>query len=453
MRSDPEPPAARRRSPGFTRRQVLGAGVAAGMLSAGGVGAGATSSGTVAPEPGGARAPATTQRPHVAVVGAGAFGGWTALHLLRRGARVTLLDAWGPGNSRASSGGDTRVIRGMYGAAETYTRWVVRSFGLWREAERRWGLQLYHPTGSLWLFRGDDDYARTSLPVLEAAGLPARRLELAEARRRFPQVAFDGVRSVYAEDEAGYLSARRACQAVARAVVAEGGELRRAVAAPFPAQAVSSRRLERLRLEDGSDLAADRSVFACGPWLGELFPEAVGHRIRPTRQEVFFFGPPAGDPRFTEEGCPVWVDFGERILYGVPGNELRGFKVADDTHGDEVDPTTLERRPSEAALARARGLLRERFPALAEAPLLEARVCQYENTADGHYLIDRHPAAENLWLVGGGSGHGFKLGPALGERVAAWVLGDEEPLPQFALERLDRIEGPERSQLQSGEGV
>lgn len=436
----------------LTRRQVLQGALAAGALSAGAVAPGPASARAAAPAPDRPGAPATSRPAHVAVVGAGAFGGWTALHLLRRGARVTLLDAWGPGNSRASSGGDTRVIRGMYGAAETYTRWVVRSFELWREAERRWGLDLYHPTGSLWLFRGDDGYARASLPILEAAGLPARRLDFAEARRRFPQVAFDGVRSVYAEEEAGYLTARRACRAVARAVAAEGGELRRAVAAPFPAQTLRSRRLERLRLADGSDLAADRFVFACGPWLGELFPEAVGHRIRPTRQEVFFFGPPAGDGRFDEGRCPVWVDFGERILYGVPGNEHRGFKVADDTHGEEVDPTSLERRPSGEALGRARTLLRERFPAMAEAPLLEARVCQYENTADGHYLIDRHPGAENLWLVGGGSGHGFKLGPALGERVAAWVLEEEEPLAQFALERFDGIQGPERSQLETGEG-
>lgn len=430
----------------LTRRELVQSAVAAGSLAAVGAPAARAAEEPARPAPSPARAP------HVAVIGAGAFGGWTALHLLRRGARVTLLDAWGPGSSRASSGGDTRVIRGMYGAAEVYTRWVVRSFELWREAERVWGLDLYHPTGALWLFRGDDGYARTSLPILEAAGLPAGRLELQEARRRFPQVAFDGVRSVYVEDEAGYLTARRACQAVARAVEAEGGELRRAVAAPFPDRAVRDGRLERLRLADGTDLAADLFVFACGPWLGRLFPEAVGRRIRPTRQEVFFFGPPAGDARFAEASCPVWVDFGERIFYGIPGNEHRGFKVADDTHGEEVDPTSLERRPTDEALERARALLRERFPAMAGAPLLEARVCQYENTADGHYLIDRHPGAENLWLLGGGSGHGFKLGPALGERVAGWVLGDEEPPAQFALGRLDEVEGPERSQLETGEG-
>ncbi|HUP43303.1 MAG TPA: FAD-dependent oxidoreductase, partial [Thermoanaerobaculia bacterium] len=215
---------------------------------------------------------------------------------------------------------------------------------------------------------------------------------------------------------------------------------------------VRSGRMGSLRLSDGSELAADAFVFACGPWLGGLFPEAVGERIRPTRQEVFFFGPPAGDRRFAEGGLPVWIDFGERIFYGIPGNEDRGFKVADDTHGEPIDPTSLERRPDPAALERARGLLRERFPALAEAPLVESRVCQYENTRDGHFLIDRHPEAGDAWLVGGGSGHGFKLGPAVGERVALQVLGREEPMADFALERLDRVAGPERSQLESGEG-
>lgn len=446
--------AARTASP-LTRRDVVRGALAAGVLAAGARPAAAGPAESAAS--GADRSTAAAgRRPHVAVIGAGAFGGWTALWLLRRGARVTLVDAWGPGSSRASSGGETRVIRGMYGSDEVYTGWVVRSFELWREAERRWGLDLYHPTGALWLFRGDDGYARASLPILEAAGLPARRLELTEARRRFPQVELEGVRSVYVEEEAGYLTARRACQAVARAVVAEGGELRRAAARPDGLSGVEGARLRKLALEGGGSLEADGFVFACGPWLGELFPEAVGRRILPTRQDVFFFGAPAGDARFSEGSFPVWVDFGERIFYGIPGNEHRGFKVADDSHGEPVDPTSLERTPTADNLERARRLLRERFPSLAGAPLLETRVCQYENSPDGHYLIDRHPEADNVWLLGGGSGHGFKLCPALGEKVSAWILGEEEPLERFALSRLDRLEdAPERgrSQLESGEGA
>jgi glycine/D-amino acid oxidase-like deaminating enzyme len=372
--------------------------------------------------------------PHVAVVGAGAFGGWTALHLLRRGARVTLLDAWGPGNSRSSSGGETRILRGVYGRDGIYTEWTARAFRQWKEAEERWGRRLFYPTGALWMGSEDDAYVRDSLPLLKDAGLPITEISLEAARARFPQIDLAGVRSAFFEEEAGYLLARRACQAVAEAVVAEGGEVQIAAAAPIP---FLESRLERLDLADGPPLQADLYLFACGPWLGGLFPEAIGERfLRITRQEIFFFGPPAGDPRFHEDRCPIWMDLsGERTFYGIPGNEHRGFKVADDTRGEPFDPTKGERLPTPAGLEGARDLLARRFPALAGAPVLETRVCQYENSPDGHLLFDRHPRAGNVWLLGGGSGHGFKLGPALGEHAAGVILDDGTPEPLFRLDR------------------
>ncbi|HVT18934.1 MAG TPA: FAD-dependent oxidoreductase [Thermoanaerobaculia bacterium] len=374
----------------------------------------------------------------VVVVGAGAFGGWTALWLRRAGARVTLVDAWGPGNSRSSSGGETRIIRGIYGPDRIYVDWVARAFDLWQESEVRWGQRLCFPTGALWMFGGEDGYARAALPLLHAAGLPAAELSPADARRRFPQVCFDGIESVFYEERAGYLAARRACQAVAGAVAAEGGEVRELAARPGE---IAGRAMRRLDLADGGGLAADVFVFACGPWLAELFPDVLGQLILPTRQEVFFFGTPAGSgARFGEGSFPVWMELGERgVFYGIPGNELRGFKVADDTRGEPFDPTSGERIASPLGLERVRGHLGRRFPELAGAPLLEARVCQYENSPDGHLLIDRHPRAGNVWLVGGGSGHGFKLGPALGEHVADLVLGRAVPNPQLSLARLRDI--------------
>jgi glycine/D-amino acid oxidase-like deaminating enzyme len=372
--------------------------------------------------------------PHVAVVGAGAFGGWTALHLLRRGARVTLLDAWGPGNSRSSSGGESRILRGVYGRDRLYVDWTARSLRLWREAGERWGQRLFHRTGALWMVGEGDGYVRDSLPLLTAAGLPVAEIPLAAARARFPQIDFSGIGSTFFEEEAGYLLARRSCQAVAAAVAAEGGEVRIAAASPGP---LSAGRMERLDLVDGTTLAADLYLFACGPWLAGLFPEVIGERLlRVTRQEIFFFGLPAADPRFREDRCPTWMELGlERIFYGIPGNEHRGFKVADDTRGAPFDPTTGERLPSAEALARARDLLARRFPALAGAPVLETRVCQYENSPDGHLLFDRHPQAGNVWLLGGGSGHGFKLSPALGEHAAGVILGDGPPEPQLRFDR------------------
>lgn len=369
---------------------------------------------------------------HVAVVGAGAFGGWTALDLRRSGARVTLLDAWGPGNSRASSGGETRIIRGIYGGKARYVELTARAFVRWWEHEERWARRLYRRTGALWMFQGDDGYARSTLLLLRAAGLEVAELTPADAARRYPQIDFSGVRSVFFEIEAGYLLARQACDAVLSGFLAEGGEYRTAAVRPG---AIAGGGLRELVLADGTTLKADRFVFACGPWLGELFPDVIGDRITPTRQEVLFFGPPSGDARFDEDACPVWVDYGERFLYGIPGNDRRGFKVADDTRGPRIDPTTEERLVTAEAIARARAFLERRFPALARAPVVETRVCQYEQTPDADFILDRHPAADNVWLAGGGSGHGFKMGPAIGELVASLVLGRAEPEAQFSLAR------------------
>ncbi len=373
------------------------------------------------------------KRPHVAVVGAGAFGGWTALHLLRQGARVTLLDAWGPGNSRASSGGETRVIRATYGPDRVYVQMVARSLQLWQENEARWGLKLYRRTGVLWMAGKNDEYEKASLPLIREARLLVEELSLTEARKRYPQINFEGVPWAIYEKDAGYLLARRACLAVLEGFMKEGGEYRQLSVTPA---LVKGGEMQGLALSDGSTLSADRYVFAGGPWLGKLFPKIIGDRVKPSRQEVFFFGTPAGDARFLEQQMPVWIDHGLRLLYGIPGNERRGFKLADDTHGPAFDPTNGDRMPTSEGLKAARSYLEFRFPALKGAPLVESRVCQYENSPDSRFIIDKHPEADNAWLVGGGSGHGFKHGPAVGERTAAVVLGKTPVDPFFALSRL-----------------
>ena len=324
------------------------------------------------------RRPAGRARsPRVVVVGAGAFGGWTALFLLRSGAKVTLLDAWGPGNSRASSGGETRVIRATYGPDRVYVRMVARALELWRENEKRWGRRLYHRTGALWMVGKDDAYEKASLPLLRESGIAFEELTTAEVAKRYPQIHLERIAWAIFEKDAGYLTARLACAAVLEGFLAEGGEYRQLSAAPAP---IEGGKLTGITLPDGTKLTADVYVFACGPWLGKLFPEVLGNFIRPTRQEVYFFGTPAGDSRFSEEVFPVWIDRGERIFYGIPGNQWRGFKVADDTRGPAFDPTSGERVPSAEGMQAARDFLGYRFPALKGSPLLEARVCQYENS-------------------------------------------------------------------------
>lgn len=373
-----------------------------------------------------------TSKPRVVVVGAGAFGGWTALALARRGAAVTLVDAWAPGHVRSSSGGETRIIRATYGRHAVFTRMAVQALERWRAHERRFATGLLRETGALWMFQDDDRLARTSAATLAAYDVRVEEIDREEARRRFPQIAFDGLARIWIEPDAGYLLASRACAEIAARAAAEGAAVRTdAVRTPIA--------LDRdgVRLADGSTLAADAFVFACGPWLGSLFPDVIGARIVATRQEVHYFGTPAGDPRFADPALPVWLDCGARIRYGIPGDSGRGFKIADDTLGPVLDPTTDQRVPSAEALADARAFLERRFPALTGAPLVASEVCQYESTPDAHFIIDRHPHDDRVWIVGGGSGHGFKMGPVIGALLAGHLL-DEVPVdPVFALARLD----------------
>jgi monomeric sarcosine oxidase len=367
-------------------------------------------------------------KPDIAVIGAGAFGGWTALHLLERGARVTLLDAWGPGNSRASSGGETRIMRGTYGPDQPYTELAARALRLWLKYERRWKKQFLHRTGVLWMVSSRDDaFERGSLDVLRQARIKFQELSTPQIKKRWPQINFSDVHWGIFEPECGYLDARASCQAVVDAFIAQGGMYRQVAVSPDGLDdAARSSRLRGITLSDNSRLKADHYVFACGPWLGKLFPETLGRFIRPTKQDIFFFGAPAGDSRFTDAHLPVWGDHGRRFFYGIPGSDRRGFKVADDTRGGNFDPTSGERVVSPATLQRVRKYIAFRFPAMKDAPLIETRVCQYEQTPDSHFIVDRHPRMDNVWLLGGGSGHGFKHGPALGEMMAELIVKDGE---------------------------
>ena len=418
-----------RKKPANTgRRALLKALAAVPALALAGIplrGAGEAASGASAG--GGKR-----RRPTVAVVGAGAFGGWSALALLRKGARVTLLDTWGPGHSRASSGGETRVIRATYGPDAIYVRMVARSLSLWREFERRREQKLYHRTGAIWFVGAKDDYERASLPLLRQAGVDFEELTTDRLVKRYPQVNLEGIRWGIFEPDAGYLLARRACASVLEQFLAEGGEYRQAAVLPGP---IRDGEMHPLRLSDGSALQADHYLFACGPWLGGLFPELIGERIQPTRQEVFYFGTPPGDSRYSEGGMPVWIDNGRRLFYGIPGSDRRGFKIADDALGSRFDPTSGDRAMSRGGLMAARRYLEFRFPGMKGAPLVESRVCQYENSWDRHFIIDRHPRSENAWIIGGGSGHGFKHGPAVGEMTAGMIMGEMSVEPFFKLSR------------------
>ncbi len=377
----------------------------------------------------------TTKNYDIAVIGAGVFGAWTAWHLQKAGKTVALLDAYGAAHSRASSGGESRVIRMGYGADEIYTRWAMHSLKLWQEFFQQVKQPLFHQTGMLWMAREQDAYTLATKATLTKLGVRFEELHRAELEKRWPQISFGPVTWALYEPDSGALLARRAVQAVVQDASKNGVQyLLEAVIAP-----TGKGKLDAVKTSNGDSISAGAFVFACGPWLPKLFPPLLTDRIHPTRQEIYFFGAPAGDNRWKPPAMPTWIDFGAEV-YGIPDLENRGFKVALDRHGPTLDPETNERVITPSLLAEVRKHLAERFPGLQDAPLIEARVCQYENTSNGDFLIDRHPEMTNVWLVGGGSGHGFKHGPALGEYVAARVVQGGEVEKRFTLATKEKVQ-------------
>src|SRR6266851_4824214 len=339
-----------------------------------------------------------TTRYDVAVIGAGVFGAWTAWHLGRRGRRVLLADAYGPGNARASSAGESRIIRMGYGADELYTRWSVMSLAQWKEFFAAAGERLFHETGVLWLAGKDGSRVRQAAEVLARCGVAFEELSRKELEKRYPQIGLEGITKGLLELRSGVLMARRAVAVVAETAQRLGVEYRVAqIAEPRGSGAISA-----ATTNSGERIEADTFVFACGAWLGKIFPEILGARIFPSRQEVFFFGVPPGDTRFAPPALPTWL-FQEDEIYGMPDLESRGLKIAVDRHGERVDPDMQSRMASAEGAAEARRFVEQRFPALCGAPIVEARVCQYENTWNGDFLIDQHPEMDNVWFVGGGA--------------------------------------------------
>ncbi|MGH9442593.1 MAG: FAD-dependent oxidoreductase [Thermoanaerobaculia bacterium] len=408
-----------------TRRQF--------MKTTGAVAVGATLSPALA---GGEASPASGGTTYdVAVIGSGVFGAWIAYDLRKKGRTVALLDEYGPGNARASSGGYTRVIRMGYGDKEVYTRWSMRSLELWKSTFETLGLPLFQKSGVLWMARDQDPLTTSTVATLKRLNVPHERLERAELDRRWPQIDFGPNNWAIHEPDSGFLLAFHAVQAVAR-MAQEAGvvDLREAVLPPE-----GKGRLTSIATKSGKTVSAGTFVFACGPWLPKVFPQLLGERIFPTRQEVFFFGPPPGNTRFQPPAMPVWVDFAEEI-YGLPDFEGRGFKVSLDRHGPAFDPDTGRRITTPENLAEVRNFVGRRFPALKDAPVVLSEVCQYENTSNGDFLIDRHPERDNVWLVGGGSGHGFKHGPAVGEYVTARIVEGGAVDPRFSLATKEKVQ-------------
>jgi glycine/D-amino acid oxidase-like deaminating enzyme len=386
----------------------------------------------------------------VTVIGAGSFGMWTALNLVRLGASVTVIDAYGPGNSRQTSGGETRGVRSSYGdrrhgplwaewAAEAIRRWIQ-----WDEEGRERLLpQVFFNTGDLILRKEMIPYLEDTQANWDAIATPYEVLTPEEVSNRWPWIRFETLGVALFEPGAGVVRARRAIESVSTVFQEEGGEIRLGRAS-FGDR--NGNRLERLNVEPGDGLSSSTFIFACGPWFPKVFPELMGTRLRIPIGHTFYFGVPPGDSRFVFPNMPS---------YGVPGctgwpalgPDHRGFRVRTGGRPPE-DPDVSDRWIDQEFHERPRKIIEDHFPALVGAPLLETRACHYEHTVDRNFIVDKHPDFDNVWLAGGGSAEGFKFGPVVGEYIARRVLGvedDPELAEQFRLKE-EEFEDEEEEQ-------
>ncbi|HEX6309925.1 MAG TPA: FAD-dependent oxidoreductase [Longimicrobiales bacterium] len=399
------------------RREFLkSAGVAAGAL-----GASASRLDGVLLE---GRAPAVSRRASdVAVIGAGAWGGWTALHLRRMGATVTLVDQYGPGNSRASSGDETRGVRTAYGDNEQWTRWASEAIRRWIRFDEEHGrplrMRLFYQTGDLICRTATESFLEETLATWKKFGVRHDVLTGDEVRYRYPAMQLDDIGVALHEHDAGVVRARRACEAVAEVFRQEGGTI--ATARVVPGTATGAR-LQNVALTPGEPLVAEQFVFACGPWLWKVFPDVLGRRMRTPMGHVYYFGTPPGDDRFTFPNLPSY-NFPGVTGWPALGPDNRGFRVRAGGR-QHSDPDTVERWIDPENFSRPRDFLAQRFPLLRDAPLLETRACHYELSVHRNFIIDRVPGRENAWIAGAGNAEGYKMGPVVGEYVANRVLGN-----------------------------
>jgi glycine/D-amino acid oxidase-like deaminating enzyme len=427
----------------FLRVAGIGAGtlLATGCVSAAGAG-GAFAA--VPPGQGIPRRPARNRDTgHVVVIGAGAWGAWTAYHLRQQGARVTMIDAYGAANSRATSGDETRGIRSSYGdraAGTLWTPWARTAIARWKAFDEEWGprfhTRFFYTTGDVILRPTQEPFLTKTVELWRANNVPHEVLTGDEVRKRWPVIKADDITTAIYEPDAGVARARASTQAIAAIAQDQGARL---IISRVTPGAIANGRMDGVTLEDGTVVRGEAYVFACGPWLRKLFPYLTP-RMRVPIGVACYFGTPVADQRFTVGQLPSWNVPGVTGWPVLP-TDSRGFRVRGSlaptgaaanaprpapppADPAQQDPDTSSRWATQATLDGARRVLEVRFPLLATMPLLETRACHYESSINANFIIDHVPDTGNAWIAGVGQAEGFKFAPVVSEYVAQRVLGD-----------------------------
>ncbi|MBL9018257.1 MAG: FAD-dependent oxidoreductase [Myxococcales bacterium] len=348
---------------------------------------------------------------NITIVGGGIFGVTAALELRRRGHGVSLFDDGPIPHPLAESTDISKVVRIDYGADPDYTALAERSLDGWRRWNARWRRPLFHETGVTFLARTPmqpGGFEHESYALLARRGHALERMDADAIAQRFPAYRPGALVDGYFNREGGW--------AESRAVVVE--LISEAIAAGV---AVGTTRVEDLEL-----LRAELVIVCAGAWAPRLLPE-LATSIVPVGQPVFHLRP--RDPSlYTADRFPVFgADIATTGYYGFPVNADGIVKIAN--HGTGHPVTRDEQRVVPAAAEdELRAFLADVIPGLADAPIVDRRLCVYADTRDGHFWIARHPHRTNLVVATGGSGHAFKFAPELGPLIADLALGVPHPL-------------------------
>ena len=366
----------------------------------------------------------------IVVIGSGIWGACTAYSLRKAGAKVELYDMWGPGNSKSGSGGASRIIRLTYGKDKIYSELTNSSFSFWENLSNKHGKELYIENGMLWLITQDDSsYVKNSIETIKNFGHDIKKLNLDSAKKRYPIINFEGVKEMYLEKKAGILLASRCCKKVVHEFQNIGGSL---IIGEVQIKEESLHK-ENGILFNNKKIEADQYVIACGPWNRKLLPKFFNKITYTSRQEVYFFSVPNNNAKnYGVEKMPCWMDLNEMTptYYGMPFHLNKGFKIAYDERSTSFDPDKSDRIPMKKLIERTKRYIYNRFPGLNGLPITESKVCQYENSIDGNFIIGRHNESKKVLILGGSSGHGFKMGPGIGELIKD-VLLNKKKIPSF----------------------
>ncbi len=367
------------------------------------------------------------------VVGAGINGVTAAIELKRRGHKVVLVDPGPLPHKLAASTDISKAVRAAYGADEDYTALAERSIGLWRQWNEEFGTKLYHEVGVMFVRQREmepGDFEYESFKLLEKRGLKVARMDTPQLWKRFPawnpELYKDGVLEI----EAGYAESARAVATLIERAKSVGVELRSG--SRFVCLDKDDHRVKGIVIEErhhSAVIPGDLVVMTVGAWTPYLLPFTKNF-YRATGQPVFHLKPSQSD-MFLPERFPVFgADITTTGYYGFPINRDGVMKIANHGFGREMSPDSSDRVVTSEDETNLREFLASTFPTLADAPIVNTRVCMYCDTHDGHFWIARDPEREGLVIAAGDSGHGFKFAPVLGEIIADAAEGKGNPLLQ-----------------------